>query len=94
MNLKFCFLTPEQEKIQEEKNRKYTTNDRGALGLLVNGIYDLIRIFELYTLDTQNDITDHLTSFQILKHLMEPVYKYFSDTAEMALEGETEEETE
>jgi len=90
MNLKFCFLTPEQEKSQAE-NTKYTTSDREALGLLVNGIYDLICIFELYTLDNQNDITDHLTSFQILKHLVEPVYKYFGDTNGLSLENEIEE---
>ena len=94
MNLRFCFLTPEQEKIQEEKNRKYSTRDREALGLLVNGIYDLIQILELYAMDPANDTTNHLTSFQILMHLMEPVYKYFGDTSGMALEGEAEEETE
>ena len=78
MNLKFCFLTPEQEKSQEG-NTEYTTHDRDALGLLVNGIYDLIRILELYAFESENDITNHLTSFQILKHLTEPVQKYFSD---------------
>jgi len=90
MNLKFCFLTPEQEKSQAE-NTTYTASDRDALGLVVNGIYDLIRILELYTLDSQNDITDHLTSFQILKHLTEPVYKYFADTGGASLENEIKE---
>jgi len=93
MKLKFCFLTPEQEKNQEE-NTMYTAKDREALTLLVNGIYDLICIFELYTLDTQNDITDHLTSFQILKHLVEPVYKYFGDTHGLSLENEIKETAE
>jgi len=90
MNLKFCFLTPEQEK-RQEKNRTYSASDRDALGLLVNGIYDLIRILELYTLDKQNDVTDHLTSFQILQHLIEPVNKYFADTGGVSLENENEE---
>jgi hypothetical protein len=90
MNLKFCFLTPEQEKSQAE-NTRYTASDREALGLLVNGIYDLISILELYTMDNQNDVTDHLTSFQILKHLTEPVHKYFADTSGVSLENEREE---
>jgi len=88
MNLKFCFLTPEQEKSQA-KNTKYTARDRDALGLVVNGIYDLISILELYTLDNQNDITDHLTSFQILKHLIEPVQKYFNDNSGVPAKEET-----
>jgi len=90
MNLRFCFLTPEQEESQE-KNTNYAASDRDALGLLVNGIYDLISILELYTLDSQNDATDHLTSFQILKHLIEPVKKYFGDTGGVSLENEIEE---
>jgi hypothetical protein len=84
MKLKFCFLTPEQEKSQAE-NRTYTASDREALGLLVNGIYDLIRILELYALEDGE--IDHLTTFQTLKHLTEPVYKYFSDTSGLSLEN-------
>ena len=85
MKLKFCFLTPEQEKSQAE-NRTYTASDREALGLIVNGIYDLIRILELYALEDQDGEIDHLTTFQTLEHLIEPVYKYFSDTSGLSLE--------
>ena len=85
MKLKFCFLTPEQEKSQAE-NRTYTASDREALGLLVNGIYDLIRILELYALEDQDGEIDHLTTFQTLKRLTEPVYKYFADTSGLSLE--------
>jgi hypothetical protein len=87
MNLKLCLLTPEQEQQIKEENTKYTAHDREALGLLVNGIYDLVRILELYTLDQQNDITDHLTSFQILKYLIGPVQEYFGHTSGVSLEN-------
>jgi hypothetical protein len=85
--VKLCLLTPEQEQQIKEENTKYTAHDRETLGLLVNGIYDLVRILELYTLDQQNDITDHLTSFQILKHLIEPVQEYFGHTSGVSLEN-------
>ena len=84
--LKLCLLTPEQEEAIKAQNTTYTSHDRETLGLLVNGIYDLIQILELYTLDRQNRETDHLTSFQILKHLIEPVQEYFGNTAGVSLE--------
>jgi hypothetical protein len=92
MNLRFCFLTPEQEK-SLEKNTLYTSRDRDDLGLLTFGIFDLLGILEIYELDNPGE-TNHLTSFQTLKHLMEPVYKYFRDTGGVSLENEPENETE
>jgi hypothetical protein len=83
MKLKLCFLTPDQEKALEE-NTKYTAHDRDSLGLLVSGIFDLVHILEIYTLDAQeDDIPDdnYLKMFQLLGRLIEPVQKYFADIA-------------
>jgi hypothetical protein len=86
MKLKFCFLTPEQEETMKAGDKTYTASDREALGLLVNGIYDLIRILELYALEDQDGEIDHLTTFQTLEHLIEPVYEYFTKTSGLSLE--------
>jgi hypothetical protein len=82
MKLKLCFLTPEQEKALEE-NTKYTGYDRDSLGLLVNAIFDLIHILEIYTLDNPDEMTsdEFLTMIQTLGRLIEPVKEFFSNTS-------------
>ena len=90
MNLKLCFITPEQEELIDE-NTEYSVHDRQALSLLVNGICDLIYILEIYELDNPKEI-NYLTTFQLLKHLMGPVQKYLSQTFGVSLEDEKEEE--
>jgi hypothetical protein len=82
MKLKLCFLTPEQEQAMKEADRKYTVADRESLGLLVNGIQNLVSILEIYMLDSQGEASEDqlLTVFQTLGHLIEPVQEYFADT--------------
>ena len=84
--LRMFLLTPEE--INELKNKAianvYNRHDREALGLLANGIYDYLSILETHELDGQDD-TSHLTSFQILRHLIEPIQDYlFNESAREA----------
>jgi hypothetical protein len=83
MKLKFYFLTPEQEEALKAEKKTYTADDRIALGLVVNAVYDLVRILEIYALDNQGEASEeqYLTMFQTLGHLMEPVYEYFTATS-------------
>jgi hypothetical protein len=79
MKLKLCLLTPEQEEAIKKAGKKYTANDRLALGSLVNAIQDLVKILEIYTLDNQGEASEeqYLTMFQTLGRLIEPVQEYF-----------------
>lgn len=77
MNLKLCFLTPEQEKQIKDQNTNYTKSEILQLGLLANGVSDLVSILEMYELHDRD--IDHLTTFQTLKRLIEPIEKYFND---------------
>ena len=88
MNLKFCFLTPEQEETLKAETKIYAAKDRTSLGLLTNDAYDLIHILEIYTLDHQGEIDDNqfLSMFHTLRHLMEPIYEYFLSTSGLSLE--------
>jgi|TergutMp193P3_1026864.scaffolds.fasta_scaffold227552_2 hypothetical protein len=87
MNLKFCFLTPEQEEALKAEKKTYTDEDRNSITLLANAVYDLIHILEIYTLDNQEEIDGNqfLTMFQILGHLFDPVYEYFTKTSGLSL---------
>ena len=82
MKLKLCFLTPEQEKALKEADKKYTADDRQSLGLIVDSIQDLVKIIEIYMMDSPEEATNSrlLTTFQTLGRLIEPVQEYFADT--------------
>ena len=88
MNLKFCFLTPEQEETMKAEILTYTADDRNSLFLLVAAINDLIHILENYALDSQTELTQEQfqSLFQTLGKLIEPVYEYFSTTSGLSLE--------
>ena len=92
MKLKLCFLTPNQEKMMADQITKYSSSDRIALGVLVNGIRDLIQTLE-FAYDNKNENTDHLaSSFQILGHLIEPIQEYFNSTGGLDLENSPKKE--
>ena len=91
--LRLFLLTPKEiEKLHHDTAyREYSKHDREALGLLANGIYDYLTILETHEMDGQ-DNTPHLTSFQILRYLIEPIQDFLFNSKNITgYENTTEE---